>query len=142
MGEDYIDKVMKSLENEDNEGIMQWTNAKIRDQTNNILQKLQLDRENLRELNSKLKGYRYVDELVDLQFGRFLRWIPLSDPERIRLTNGARVCDIKILNEGVHIVCKNNVSRFMQLKLDENLVFQKLTEQEKIILKTLDYLKD
>ena len=142
MGEDYIDKVMKSLENEDNEGIMQWTNAKIRDQTNNILQKLQLDRENLREFNSKLKGYRYVDELVDIQFGRFLRWIPLSDPERIRLTNGARVCDIKILNEGVHIVCKNNVSRFMQLKLDENLVFQKLTEQEKIILKTLDYLKD
>ena len=141
MENEYIEKVMKSLENEKNEDIMQLTNAKIKDQKNNILQQLQLDRNALKALHEKLREYRYVDEISDLQFGYYVRWISLKDPDNIKLTNGAHICDIKILNEGVHIVCRNGYNRFMQLNLDENLVFQKLTDQEKIILKTIDYLK-
>jgi len=141
MENEYIEKVIKSLENDKNEDIMQLTNAKIKDQKNNILQQLQLDRSTLKTLHEKLREYRYVDEISDLQFGYYIRWIPLKDPNNIKLTNGAHICDIKILNEGVHIVCRNGYNRFMQLDLDENLVFQKLTSQEKIILKTIDYLK-
>lgn len=141
MENEYIEKVIKSLENDKNEDIMQLTNAKIKDQKNNILQQLQLDRNTLKTLHEKLREYRYVDEISDLQFGYYIRWIPLKDPNNIKLTNGAHICDIKILNEGVHIVCRNGYNRFMQLDLDENLVFQKLTSQEKIILKTIDYLK-
>tara|TARA_B100001250_G_C19662120_1_gene727580 strand:+ start:451 stop:879 length:429 start_codon:yes stop_codon:yes gene_type:complete len=141
MENEYIEKVMKSLENDKNEEIMQLTNAKIKDQKNNILQRLQLDRTALKALHEKLREYRYVDEISDLQFGYYVRWISLKDPDNIKLTNGAHICDIKILNEGVHIVCRNGHNRFMQLNLDENLVFQKLTDQEKIILKTIDYLK-
>ena len=51
------------------------------------------------------------------------------------------ICDIKILDEGVHIICKNNMNRVMQIKLDENLVFQRLSEQEHVILSVLDYLE-
>ena len=141
MENEYIEKVMKSLENDKNEEIMQLTNAKIKDQKNNILQRLQLDRTALKALHEKLREYRYVDEISDLQFGYYVRWISLKDPDNIKLTNGAHICDIKILNEGVHIVCRNGYNRFMQLNLDENLVFQKITDQEKIILKTIDYLK-
>lgn len=141
MENEYIEKVMKSLENDKNEEIMQLTNAKIKDQKNNILQRLQLDRTALKALHEKLREYRYVDEISDLQFGYYVRWISLKDPDNIKLTNGAHICDIKILNDGVHIVCRNGYNRFMQLNLDENLVFQKLTDQEKIILKTIDYLK-
>ena len=141
MSEEYIETVIKSLDNEKNENIMQLTNAKIKEQKNNILQKLQLERSKLKSFHEKLKDYRYVDEISDLQFGYYLRWIPLKNPDDIRLMNGAHICDIKILDDGVHIVCRNGYNRFMQLNLDENLVFQKLTDQEKIILKTLDYLK-
>ena len=141
MSEEYIETVLKSLDNDKNENIMQLTNAKIKEQKNNILQQLQLERSNLRSFHEKLKGYRYVDEISDLQFGYYLRWIPLKNPDDIKLTNGAHICDIKILNDGVHIVCRNGYNRFMQINLDENLVFQKLSDQEKIILKTLDYLK-
>lgn len=141
MSDGYIDQVMKSLDNVKNEGIMQLTNAKIKDQKNNVLQKLQLDGETLHELHKKLKEYRYVDEISDLQYGYYVRWISLKDPSNIKLTNGAHICDIKILNEGIHVVCRNGYNRFMQINLDENLVFQKLTDQEKIILRTLDYLK-
>jgi len=133
---------MKSLDNTKNEEIMQLTNAKIKDQKNNILQQLQLERTALETLHTKLREYRYVDEISDLQYGYYIRWISLKDPNNIKLTNGAHICDIKILNEGVHIVCRNGYNKFMQLNLDENIVFQKLTDQEKIILKTLDYLKN
>ena len=140
MSEDYIENVVKSLENEKNENIMQLTNSKIKNDKNNILQQLQLERTKLKTFHDKLKNYRYVDEISDMQFGHYIRWIPLKNPEDVKLTNGGHICDIKILNEGVHIVCRNGYNRFMQINLDENLVFQKLTNQEKIILKTIDYL--
>lgn len=142
MNDSYIEEVMKSLDNTKNEEIMQLTNAKIKDQKNNILQQLQLERTALKTLHTKLREYRYVDEISDLQYGYYIRWISLKDPNNIKLTNGAHICDIKILNEGIHIVCRNGYNKFMQLNLDENIVFQKLTDQEKIILKTLDYLKN
>lgn len=141
MSNEYIENVIKSIDNEKNENIMQLTNAKIKEQKNNILQQLQLERGKLKSFHEKLKNYRYVDEISDLQFGYYIRWIPLRDPDDIKLTNGAHICDIKILDNGVHIICRNGFNRFMQLNLDENMVFQKLTDQEKIILKTLDYLK-
>ena len=141
MSNEYIENVIKSIDNEKNENIMQLTNAKIKEQKNDMLQQLQLERSKLKSFHEKLKNYRYVDEISDLQFGYYIRWIPLRDPDDIKLTNGGHICDIKILDNGVHIVCRNGYNRFMQLNLDENMVFQKLTDQEKIILKTLDYLK-
>ncbi len=33
---------------------------------------------------------------------------------------------------------KNRMNRFFQINLDENLIFQKLTDQEKIILYAID----
>ena len=142
MSDEYIEQVIKSLDNTKNEGIMQLTNAKIKEQKNDILQKLQLDRPTLRDFHRRLADYRHVDEISDLQYGYYVRWISLKDPENVKLTNGAHICDIKILNEGVHVVCRNGYNRFMQINLDENVVFQKITDQEKIILKTLDYLKN
>ena len=88
---------------------------------------MQLERSKLKSFHEKLKNYRYVDEISDLQFGYYLRWIPLKNPDDIRLMNGAHICDIKILDDGVHIVCRNGYNRFMQINLDENLVFQKLS---------------
>lgn len=140
MSDEYIGKVLKSLDNDKNEGIMQLSNAKIKEHKNNILQQLQLDRETLKVLHSKLKYYRYVDELSDIQYGYYIRWISLKNPDNIKLTNGAHICDIKILNGGIHLVCRNGCNRFMQINLDENMVFQKLTDQERIILKTIDYI--
>ena len=63
----------------------------------------------------------------------------MKNPENIKLSNGGIVCDIKI-NEGINIICRNNMHRFFQLKMGECLVFQKLSQQEQVILKALDYL--
>ena len=55
----------------------------------------------------------------------------MKDPNNIRLTNGGLICDIIINDDDVNIRCKNNFNHFMEIKMNENLIFQKLTEQER-----------
>jgi hypothetical protein len=140
MNEEHKDFFMKALDNDNNEGIQKYNTTLIKQIKNDYLQKLLLPREKLLDFHAKLKGYRYVDDLSDIQYGRYIRWINLNDPENIKLTTGGIIIDIKILASGIHVVCKNNKNRKFQVKIDECYIFQKLTEQEKIILYALDHV--
>ena len=91
-------------------------------------------------MHKKLKEYRYCTDMSDLQYGFYIRRISLKNPDNIKLTNGALLCDMKIINNQIHIICKNNLNRIIQFKFDECLIFQKLSPQEKVILSVLDYL--
>ena len=90
--------------------------------------------------HNHLKLYRQIDELSDLKYGSYIRWINISKPDKIKLTNGGIVCDIKINDDGTHIVCKNSFNKFMQLKMDECVIFQKINHQEEVIIAVLSYL--
>tara|TARA_B110000037_G_C17085398_1_gene491757 strand:+ start:765 stop:1196 length:432 start_codon:yes stop_codon:yes gene_type:complete len=138
--ENKINNLLHSLENESNASIMNLTSVKIKEHKNNILQRLQLERSKLKEMHKKLKEYRYCTDMSDLQYGFYIRWIPLKDPENLYLTNGGLLCDMKIVNNQIHIVCKNNRNRIIQFKFDETTIFQKISPQEKVILSVLDYL--
>ena len=102
-----IDKLLHALDNENNTGIGDLTTAIIKKQKNDVLQQLQLPREKLKELHTKLKEYRYVNDLDDIQYGHYIRWIPLKNPEIIKLTRGAIVCDLRVFNEKIHVRCRN-----------------------------------
>ena len=131
----------KALENENNESIIELSIQEIKAQKNDILQKLNLSREKLKANTGKLKDYRYVNNINDINYGSYIRWINLTKHENLTLTNGGIVCDIKI-NNGIEILCRNLYNNFFQLKFDENLIFQKLTNQEKIILHVLKEIKN
>jgi hypothetical protein len=135
-----VDNLMSALDNEKNDNIMNLTTAKIQETNLNILKELHLDRQVLIDYFKKLKGYRYVDELNDLKYGGFIRWIPLTDPAYLPLNQCGIICDIKIADDGVYIVCKNFMHRHYRFKMDECLIFQKLSSQEMIILSALDHL--
>jgi hypothetical protein len=135
-----IEKLMTALDNEDNAPILELDYNKLAAVKNNMLQQLQLPKEELKAMHKKLKMYRYVDELPDLQYGAYIRWIPLKNPASIKLTNGGFICDIKIKDDGMNIMCKNGMNRLFQLKHAENMIFQKLTEQEQVILSAMNYL--
>ena len=94
-----------------------------------------------KKLIKKLEDYRYVDELPELQEGRYIRWINLTDPDNLKLTNGGVLCEIKI-EDSVILVLKNNMNRFFQLNMDECLIFQRYSDQEKVILYAVDYLNE
>ena len=136
------DKLLKALENESNELLLNLTTKKIVETNLNILNELKLSRKDTLEILNKLKNYKYVDEMNELKYGTYLRWIPIDDPEEIYLTKGALFCEMKITDNGVFMVCKNLgfSTRHFQISMDKNLIFQKLTQQELVLLSALDHL--
>ena len=107
-----------------------------------ILKELQLSKQDTLELLAKLNEYKYVDEMNELKYGAYIRWIPIEDPTNIHLTKGALFCEMKITDKGVFCVCKNHGfnTRHFQISMDKTLIFQKLTTQELVLLSALDHL--
>lgn len=137
-----VEKLLKALENEDNADVMQLNYEQISKVKNDILQKLKQPREKLKELNNKLKYYRYVDSIESLKYASYIRWISLKnpDPKQIKLTNGGIIVKIEINKEDIYIMVKNNMNHFITIKMSENLIFQKLMNQEQVLLSAMKYL--
>ena len=138
--DEQLENLLKSLENDGNQSIINLNSSIIMEHKNNILQKLNLERNQLKTFHKKLKKYRYCSDLSDLHYGNFIRWIPLKNPEKIYLTNGAFFSDYVFTKDSVKIVCRNNIGRVFQIKFDEVIIFQKFNDQEEVLLKVLDYL--
>jgi hypothetical protein len=137
-----INKLLKALDDESNDTLMNFNTKKIREMNLKILKELELPKKELINIFNKLKDYKYVDEMNELKYGTFLRWIPIEDPANIHLTKGAIFCEMKITDDGVFCVCKNFgfPTRHFQISMDKNLIFQKLTDQELVLLSALDHL--
>ena len=136
-----VDKLLCALNNDQNEDIVDLDFATIATNKNKILQQLNLKKAELVLFQKRLKDYRYIEELKDLKFGSYIRWISLKNPEQLKLTNGGIIFDIKNINDDIHIKCKNKTYMLFQIKLSEVIVFQKLTNQETVILKAMKYLE-
>ena len=132
MDENDVHYLEKILTNETNENITNQTFQEIDEKKREIIGELELSNLATKDLLKKLEDYRYIDEMPDLQVGRYIRWINLTNPEQIKLTNGGILCEIKI-EDAVILVLKNSMNRFFQINMDVNLIFQRLSEQERII---------
>ena len=137
-----IGNLLHALNNDNNEAVVDLDFATIAKHKNDLLQQLNLPREDLIKIQKQLKPYRCVNTLEDLRFGSYVRWISLKNPEVIKLTNGGIVCDIQALQNDIQIKCKNKMNMFFQIKMSEIILFQKLSEQEEVILKAMKYLKE
>lgn len=133
----------KALDNENNAVVSTLTTRKIGAEKLRQLQQFGFNVTTLTDYIYKLRDYRYVDDLNGLTHGAYIRWIDLKNPERICLARGAIICDIKIGQKGVHLLCKTHPSPAMfHVIMDEAIIFQRLTPQERIILNAMDYLED
>ena len=135
-----MNKLTKALDNVNNDNIMNLTTRKLMELNLKILKELMLDKETLINYLRKLKGYKYVDEIGDLKHGAFIKWIPITNPNNLQLNQCGLICDIKITDDNVIIVCKNFMHRHYTFKMDEVLIFQKLSDQEMVIISALDHL--
>jgi hypothetical protein len=124
------------LDDESYSFLYKLTTRKIKAMNLKMLQELKLE-----GLIGKLTNYIYVDELNELRYGTYMRWVKLNDPENLVLTRGALFCDTKITEDGVFLICKNvNSPIHFQIKLDECLLFRKLTDQELVLLAAIDHV--
>jgi hypothetical protein len=136
-----IETLNNIIDDENNEKLMDLTTSKINEINLNILRELNLDNKTLNSYFNKLEGYRYIDEIDELKYGAFIRWIPLINPNNLPLNYCGIICDIKFNDKGTYIVCKNFMHRIYQIKMEQCLIFQKLSDQELILLNMLDYLE-
>tara|TARA_A200000113_G_scaffold177502_1_gene162925 strand:- start:35 stop:466 length:432 start_codon:yes stop_codon:yes gene_type:complete len=131
-----IEEIIQEL---DDKNLLYLSSSKIKELKNNILQKMYLTRNELLHYHKVLKDYRFVDELDEIQIGKYVRWFNLANQESISLTNGGIIIDIKDGKEDILIVCKNNRNRIYTFRLNQCIVFQKLSTQEQILIKIIDY---
>jgi hypothetical protein len=124
--------IKNAIQNENNQPILSLTYKKIEDRKYSILSELKL-----LSLRKKLKEYRHVDELQEFQIGRFIRWINLSTKTFV---NGGFIVRINIHENGTVITCKNPFNAFYTLKVDECIIFQKITQQEHVLLAAMEHL--
>ena len=135
-----IENLLKGLENEENTSLLELDMSIIKSQKNDILQRMQFSGKEIKYYHKKLDNYRYVDEIKDLRYGAFIRWFNISHSTNINLSLGGILCDIKVVNDGIHLVCKNFRHKHIQIRMDECVVFQKLSTQERVILDVVGYL--
>jgi hypothetical protein len=97
----------------------------------------------------KLHDYRLVDEHTELKRGQFLRWICLHDVENKDpvLARGGVLCEIRSACTWrsqrclpcMTLVVRSTYSKaHWQISVGECLVFQRLSEQERIVIAAAD----
>ena len=136
-----IDLLLNALDNEDNSKLLELNSKKIKTIKMEVLKDFNFSRKILSEYMNKLKEYRYIDSMNELLYGQYIRWINLLDVENISLNKGGIFCELSITDSGVYITCKTFYSKHFKIKMDECLLFQKLSNQELVLLKALDHLE-
>ena len=137
-----VNKLMQALDDDTNENLLNFTSSKIKEMNYNILKELHLTKDETLNVLKKLDNYKYIDEMNDLKYGTYIRWIPIDDVKSINLLKGAIFCEMKITDDGVFLICKNYGynRRHFQISMDKNLLFQKLSDQELVLLSALDHI--
>lgn len=130
-----------AFDNEENTSLLHLDFSIIHKQKEQILKQLYLSKKSYHSILKKLKHYIFVDEVPDMKYGSFIRFINIRNPESIKLSNGGIVCEIKVMDSGIIVVCKNTMNSFFQLNMSETIVFRKLREEELILLSAIDYTK-
>jgi len=102
-----------------------------------------LDTETIEKYTQKLKGYIPVDDIELLVAQRFVRWMYRFNEEDTRLKMGV-VLKLLMKNDGINVQMRTMQRAFLQIyeiKLDECLVFMKLSEQENLMVIAEDLMK-
>jgi hypothetical protein len=135
-----IELLEKALENDDNLSIINTNIQDIKKKKNDILQQLGLERDNLKTFHTKLKGYRYIDTIKEFKYGSVIRWINLNKLDEIKLQGAAFLSDIKIHDKGIALILRAFGGRYFTIYFNENLIFQKINNEEEVLLKAINYL--
>jgi len=134
----------KAFENDDHMDLMNLTTKKIQQIKYDIFREMGFSQEEILDFMSKLKQYRYVDSMNEIKVGNFVRWIDISVPDSptFSLNRGAIVAEVKVVDDGISLLLKTFDYKYFQIELDKNLIFQKLSAQESVILSALDHVNN
>lgn len=140
--DELIDSVYDIIDNGNvNSSIINTDFKTIKKNKRNVLKNVLFieDTSSIKNIETKLKNYRFIDRIVDLTYGSYIRWISYDDPTN-KLKIGGYICDIIVKSTGVIILCKNRTRRMFQINMSNCVIFQVLSDEENIVLSTLQYI--
>ncbi len=139
-----VNAILSAMTKTENITIANMTMKKIAERRHEILSSLNLTPEKREEFERKLQMYRVIEDPYELKHNQLIRWIPLRSLEtRPYITLGGCLFRIKYNEEeAVHIVTMRNVKRFVfNIKFELNVVFQRLSQEELLILRAVEYVE-
>jgi hypothetical protein len=139
-----VNAILSAMSKNENTTIANMTLQKIAARRNEILSNLDLEPVKYEEFSRKLQLYRVIETPQELRHGQLVRWIPLKSLPKPYLTLGGTIFGIKQnLEDGLHQVTIRNVKGFVfQIRFEVNVVFQRLSREELLILRAVEYVSD
>ena len=132
-----INKLLDTLENDKNDYLENKTIETVTKEIYSNINKLDISVEEKKRYCQLLTEYRLVNDIHELHKGKQIKWIRLSNN---KLIGGGIVVNIKFLDNGTHVLVKNLLNKFIQIKFDDIWIFQKMTMQEQLILMAYGYV--
>ena len=100
-----------------------------------------LETENIEQILQKLEDYRYIKNIYELHKGKHIRWItPKKRP--IVLERGALLSEIKFTDMGTNLQCLRYDQRTYQIRMDDRIIFQKMSTEELLLLTIYENIKN
>ena len=127
----HID-IKSILSNATNSATDDMTIESVSDNVFDSLQNLGLTKTIISDYCNKLIGYKYTDQLHLLQKGKYVRWIHYDNPTV--LMKGGVVIDVQFGDMGANILCRLVTGRYLRYRFDKCNTYQKMTEEEQMIL--------
>jgi hypothetical protein len=133
-----INKLLQSLEDEKHTYLENKTLKSISTEIFHKLQEIYGNNDEItRPLCDKLKEYFLVTHPCELRKSHYIRYVKNGD---LTLCVGGVLVDIKYENNNIYVCLLAFGKRCIKLKYTNNVFFQKLSGDEKIILLSMDYL--
>ena len=133
-----VEELLKNVNDDKHDYLDNKTLSDILDENIKAVKCLGLPSVQMKDVCNRLAGYRYVENLYELHKGKHIRWIRNDNK---KLTNGAIVMDVKFLDNGSHVLCRNAQHRLFQVKFNESVIFQKLSTGEQLILMAYEHVR-
>lgn len=139
-----VNAILSAMTKTENSPITNMTLPKIAARRQEVLSTMNLTPEKYEEFERKLHLYRVIEHPDELKHNQLIRWIPLRSLEtRPYVTLGGCLFRVKYNEEeALHIVTLRNVKKFVfNIKFELNAVFQRLSQEELLILRAVEYVE-
>jgi hypothetical protein len=140
-----VNAILNAMNKSENSTIANLTLKKIAQRRREILSTLNLPTDKMEDFDRRLQLYRVIEDPCELKHTQLLRWIPLRSLEtKPYLTLGGTLFSVKLRpDDGLHQITIRNVKRFVfQIKFELTVMFQRLSREELLILRAVEYVED
>jgi hypothetical protein len=140
-----VNAILSAMNKAENNTIANTTLKRIHARRHEIFASMNLTPEKLAEFERKLHMYRVIENPHDLKHNQLIRWIPLKSLEaRPYVTLGGTLFRVREnIEDKMHIVTIRNIKRFVfNIRFEMNVVFQRLSNEELMILRAVEYVEN